>query len=146
VAARQPERGESASGDREAGPLAAAEVKAEEALGDNGEEHEPAGKNRLHDREGRERERAHVQQPRAQRDEPADRPPARAKQVGGATQRVAAADGRCRHRPTLLEQESGVRGERRRHREKKTKKHDPLHRVGPWLWRLGDHPGYRGVN
>jgi hypothetical protein len=55
-------------------------MKAEESLGERGEEHQPAGEHRLHDRQRCDRERADVKQPRWDRDQPPDRKPLGAKE------------------------------------------------------------------
>jgi hypothetical protein len=68
--------------------LPSSEMKAEESLGEDGEEHQPAGEHRLHDRQRCERKCAGVQQPREDRDQPPDREPFGAKESGGATKRV----------------------------------------------------------
>ena len=66
------------SDDRQAGgrdedpdPLAASESQAEEALGEDGQEHEPAREHGLHDRQRRQRERADVKPPGSHRHGPA---------------------------------------------------------------------------
>ena len=119
------------SDDRQAGcrhdqasPLPAAEVKAKEALGENSEEYEPAGEDRLHDRQRRERQRSHVQQPRTQGDEPADRPPSPAEQAGRAEERMKAVHRWSGYSPALLEQEGSARGNRRGQGKDKSYEHN----------------------
>ena len=70
-------------------PLAALELEAEEALGHHAEHDQPAGEHGLHERQRRERERAHVAEVGDDRERVADRPPLRAEQRDGAVQRVA---------------------------------------------------------
>jgi hypothetical protein len=97
--------------------LSSSEVKAEEALGEHGEEDEPAGEDRLHDRQRRERERAAVQTPGDDRHDPAEQEPPRAKETGGAAQRMADPDRRGEHRAAVFEQEGEVRANCRSERE-----------------------------
>ena len=63
AAAGQSDHHQPGRGDRHADPLSSSELKAEETLGEHGEEDEPAGEDCLHDRQRRERERADVQEP-----------------------------------------------------------------------------------
>jgi hypothetical protein len=111
-------------GDRHADPLPPSEVKAEEALGEDGKEDEPAGEHRLHDRQRRERERTDVQKPGHDRHDPADREPFGAKQTGGAAQRMADPDRRGEHGAAVLEQKGEVGGHRRCQREDQPEDHD----------------------
>jgi hypothetical protein len=114
----------SPAGDRHAGPLSSSEVKAEEALGEHGEEDEPARENRLHDRQRRERERADVQTPGGDRPDPTDQEPPRAKETNGAAQRMADPDRRGEHRTALFEQKGEVRGNCRSEREDQSEDHE----------------------
>ena len=98
--------------DDHADPLAASEPEAEEALGEDGEEDQPAGEDGLHDRQRRQRERADVKPPGADRHHPAHREPLGAKEVGGASQRVPDAHGRRQDRAAVLEQKGDARRER----------------------------------
>ena len=84
----QPDDREPCRRDDHADPLAASEPEAEEALGEDGEEHQPAREDGLHDRQRRQGERADVEHPGADRDRPADREPLGAEEVDGASQRV----------------------------------------------------------
>ena len=124
AAAGQPDDHQPGRGDRDADPLSPSEVKAEEALGEHGEEDEPAGEDRLHDRQRRERERADVQTPGHDRHDPADQEPPGAKQTDGAAQRMADLDRRGEHRAALLEQKGEVGGHRRSKRENQSEDHD----------------------
>jgi hypothetical protein len=108
-----------------AGPLPAAEVTAEVALGDHGEKHQPAREHGLHDRQRRERKRTDVKPPRGQRDRPTERQPARAEQAHGAAQRMTRPHRRRQHRATLLEQKRDVRAERRAQRQRQPSNHRP---------------------
>jgi hypothetical protein len=54
AAAGQTDHHEPGGGHRQADPLSPAQLKAEEALGEHGQEDEPAGQDRLHDRQRRE--------------------------------------------------------------------------------------------
>ena len=47
-------------------PLPPADLESEDALGEHGEEHQPAGHDRLHQRQRRQRHRADVEQPGAE--------------------------------------------------------------------------------
>ena len=58
---------------RDADPFAPRDVDPEEAVGDDGQQHEPAGDHRLHERDRRERERPDVEPPRAERDQDPER-------------------------------------------------------------------------
>ena len=99
-------------------------MKTEEALGEHGEEDEPAGEDRLHDRQRRERARADVQTPGEDRDHPPDRKPSGAKQTDGAPQRMADQDRRGEHRPAVFEQKREVGGHRRSKREDQSEDHE----------------------
>ena len=86
-----------------ADPLAAAESEAEVTLGEDGQEHEAAREDGLDDRQRRQRERADVKPPGAERHDPADREPPRAKEPGRALQRVPDLDlGGARTAPRCL--------------------------------------------
>jgi hypothetical protein len=102
--------------DDHADPLPAAEVKAEVALGEHGEEDESAREHGLHARQLRERECTDMERPGADRHRPAHREPLGGEQAGGASQRVCGADRRCQDRPALLQQEGDVRRQCRRQR------------------------------
>jgi hypothetical protein len=124
AAAGQSDDHQSGRGDSHANPLPPSEVKAEEALGEHGEEHEPAGEDGLHDRQWREGERADVQAPGHDRHDPADQEPPGTKQTGGAAQRMADPDRRSQHRAAVLEQKGEVGGHRRGEREDQSRDHD----------------------
>ena len=98
-------------------------MKAEEALGEHGEEDEPAGQHRLHDRQRRKRERTDVQTPGHDRHDPADQEPPGAKQTDGAAQQMADLDRRGDHRAALLEQKGEVRRHGRSKRENQSEDH-----------------------
>jgi hypothetical protein len=117
AAAGQPDDHQPGRGDRDADPLPPTQVKAEEALGEHGEEDEPAGQDRLHDRQRRQRERTDVQTPGHDRHDPADQEPPGAKETDGAAQWMSNLDRRGDHRAALLEQEGEVGGHRRSKRE-----------------------------
>jgi hypothetical protein len=108
AAAGQSDHDQPGGGDRQADPLSPSELKAEEALREHGQEDEPAGEHRLHNRQRRERERTDVQKPGHDRHDPADREPFGAKQTGGAAQRMADPDRRGEHRAAVLEQKGQV--------------------------------------
>ena len=122
--AGQPDDHESGRGDRDADPLSPSEAEAEEALGEHGEEDEPAGEDCLHDRQWGKRERAEVKTPGHDRHHPADQEPSRAEQADGAAQRMANQDRRGEHRAALFEQEGEIGGRRRADREDQPGKHD----------------------
>jgi hypothetical protein len=63
-------------------------AEAEVPHGEHGEEHKSAGDDGLHDRQGRERERADVHAPSQDRDHPPDREPSGGGQIDRAPQRV----------------------------------------------------------
>ena len=89
AAAGQSDHHQPGRGDRHADPLPSSEVKAEEALREHGEEDEPAGEDRLHDRQRRER-RAR------RRADPRPRPPRSSRPRttwSGTDRRRCAADG-----------------------------------------------------
>jgi hypothetical protein len=124
AAAGQADDHQPGRGDRQADPLSPSEAKAEEALGEHGEEDEPAGEDRLHDRQRRERERTDVQTPGEDRHDPADQEPSGAKETGGAAQRMADPDRRGEHRAAVFEQKGEVGGHRRGEREDQSGDHD----------------------
>ena len=95
--------------DDHADPLAPPESEAEEALGEDGEEHQPAREDGLHDRQRREGERADVKHPGADRHRPANREPPRAEEVGGASQRVPDPHRGREDRAAVLEQKGDAR-------------------------------------
>ena len=97
--------------------------KPKKRLGEDGEEHQPAGEHRLHDRQRRARERPGVQHPGEDRDQPPDREPLGAKQRRGTAQRMPNPDRRHEDRAPLLEQERHVRGQSRREREQQSQDH-----------------------
>ena len=101
----EPKNGQPDGGDQQTNPLPAAEMKAEEPLGDDRQEHQSAGYHGLHERQGRQRQRGDVQHPRAERDEPAHGPPLGAKQPDRAGNRVPCEDDRGRDRTALFEQD-----------------------------------------
>ena len=72
----------------QAGPLATSQSKAEVALGEHCEEDQPAREHRLHNRQRRQGKSTYMKPPRNNRDRPAQREPAGAKQAHGAVQRV----------------------------------------------------------
>jgi hypothetical protein len=72
---RDAEDPQTQSDERDASPLAALQLEPEESLGEHGEEDEPAGDDRLGQRQRRERKRAYVAHPADDRDRPADCPP-----------------------------------------------------------------------
>jgi hypothetical protein len=84
--------------------LSPSEPKAEETLGEHGQEDDPAGQDRLHDRHRRQRERADMQTPGHDRHDPADQEPSGVKQTDRAAQRMAHQDRRGQHRAAVLEQ------------------------------------------
>ncbi len=100
---REAERGEP-----DADPLAAADVGAEPAVGDDREEDEPAREDGLDERERREREGADVEDPGEEGDAHAEGERARAEEGDGAAQRVARLDGRGGARAAVLQQEAEV--------------------------------------
>ena len=77
---RRREEREPGRGQRDADPLAPRHVVPEHAVGEHGDEHEPARDHRLHDRDRRERERRDVEAPRRRRDDAAERVDRRAEQ------------------------------------------------------------------
>jgi len=111
------------SRDQQAEHLPASEVKAEVAFGEHGEEDQSAREHGLHDRQRRQRERADVKPPGANRHDPADGEPPGAEEVGGASQRVPTAYGWRQDRPPLLEQEGDVRREGAGHGEGESDDH-----------------------
>ena len=102
---------------REAPPLALADLEAEEAVGHDGEQHEAARQHDLDDRQRRQRDRADVQDPREEADEHADREPALAPQRAGRPQRVPDVDITRAASSAVLVQERQVRGEGAQQRE-----------------------------
>jgi len=114
---------QSQRGDRHADPLPPSEVKAEEPLGEHCEEDQAAREDGLHDRQWRERERAHVQAKAEDRHEPADQEPSGSKEIGGAAQRMADPDRWGEHRAAVLEQKGDVGGRRRTQREDQSQDH-----------------------
>jgi hypothetical protein len=94
--------------------LASPEVIAEEALREDGEEHQTAGQDRLHGRERGERERLDVQAPREQRKDPANGEPPLPKQICRAAQRMTHLDGSGEHCTASLEQGTQI-GTQRTH-------------------------------
>ena len=97
-------------------------MKAEEALGEHCEEDQPAGEDRLHDGQRRERERADMQAPGHDRHHPADQKPSGAKQTDGAAQRMTDPDRRSEHRAAVFEQEGEVGSHCRSEREDHVKR------------------------
>ena len=97
-------------------PLAPAQLEAEEALGQHGQEHQAAGKHGLADRDRGQRQCGHVEGERHRRHAPADAPPARPEQVGGAAHRVTHVHVRGLDGTALLQKEGQVGPERRQQR------------------------------
>ena len=122
-AAVSPRIGQPARGDQQADPLPAAELEAEEPLSDDRQEHQPAGDDGLHDRQRRQRQRADVQQPRAERDQPAHRPPLAAKQTDRAANRTTRENDRCRDGAALLEQDRDAARQRAADRQQQARDH-----------------------
>ena len=81
-------------------------MKAEVALAEHPEMHQPSRQHGLHDRQRRERKRANVNRPRSDRERPPQREPARTEQAHGAAQRMTTAHGRREDRAPLLEQDA----------------------------------------
>src|SRR5690348_7038862 len=73
-----------------------------------------------------------MQQPGHDRDHPADCEPFGAKETSGAAERMPRPNRRRKHRPTVLEQEGDVGGQRRSEREKQSEDHEPSDRVPGW--------------
>ena len=104
---RQPDRGQA-----QADPLAPAHGEAEETLGHDREQHHASGEHRLHDRHGREGERADVEDPRPGRDEHPEREPLRGEERAARAERMAQIDRRRRAGAAVLVEEAKVRDER----------------------------------
>jgi hypothetical protein len=138
--ASQADDRQSGCGDRHADPLPLPEAKAEEPLGEHGEEDEPAGEDRLHDRQRRERESADVQAPGEDRHDPSDGKPSRGKETGGAADRVADLDRRGEHRAAVLEQKGDVGAQRRRERQEQSHDHGSAGRLAGRSYLAG--PGW----
>jgi hypothetical protein len=113
--------GQSDRGDQQPGQLPAFELEAEEPLGEDRQEHKAGGDDGLDNRQRRQRQGTDV--PRAQRDQPADRPRLGAKPVDCAAQGMAREHGRCRDRAALLEQHSDAAGQRAADREQQAGDH-----------------------
>jgi hypothetical protein len=109
VGQRDGQQRQADGGAADAGPLARTDVAAEPALGEQRQEDQAAGDDRLDDRQRRERQRGDVEKPGDERHAHADREPLRAEQRDGAGQRVAQGDVGGGHRPAMLEQEAEVR-------------------------------------
>src|SRR5207249_2722128 len=102
--ARQRDHRQADSGDRDPGPLPPLQAKAEEPLRQDSQEDEPAGENGLGDRQWCERKRPDVKQPCRERNDPADRKPARMEEPAGAAQWMTDAYRWRGHRSPSLEQ------------------------------------------
>ena len=108
-------------GEADSRPLAVAELEAEDAVGEHGEEHQPAGDHGLDERERRERERGHVEDPGAERHEHADREPLALVEADRAAQRVAHGHVRSSAGAAVLQQEAEVRREGAEQRQQDAK-------------------------
>jgi hypothetical protein len=64
-----------------------------------------------------------VQTPRGDRHDPPDRKPSRAKEAGGAAQRMANLDGRSEHGSAMLQEKGQVGGHRRSKCEDQSEDH-----------------------
>ena len=139
---REPERG-----DDHPGPLSTAEVKAEVALSQHPEKHQPARQHGLYNRQWRERKRADMEAPGGNRHRPPQRKPAGAKQIHGAAQWMTSLHGRRQHRTTLLEQEGDIRAQRRAQRQSQPGDHRlaflTTAQQGAALWRSSRCSGSR---
>ena len=102
----------------DAKPLPGADGAAEEALGQDREEHEPAADQRLDERERRQRQRAHVEDPGAHCHEHPDREPLGAEQPDRAANRVAHVHVRRGAGPPVLERKPRLVAKRAQQREK----------------------------
>ena len=89
----------------------------EHAIGEHGDEHEPARDHRLHDGDRRERERADVEAPRRRGDDAADDVDRRAEELDRAVHRPPPLHGRGGDRPAVLEEEPDHGGQRADDRE-----------------------------
>jgi hypothetical protein len=138
----QTDHRESCGGERHADPLTSSEMKSEESLREHGEEHEPAGQDRLNARERRERQRFDVQAPGEQGENPSDREPARAKQIDGAAQRMTYLDWARERRPPGLEQRAQVGAQRTSQRKGQSQDHREARRL--LAGRSGVIPTYGG--
>ena len=107
---RQPDDREPCRRDDHADPLAAAEPEAEEALGEDGEKHQPTREDGLHDRQRGEGEGGDVEHPGGHRHPPTDREPLRAEEAGRASQRVPDLHIGREDRATVLEQKRDACG------------------------------------
>src|SRR3954451_22831071 len=93
-------------------PLPRTDLDSEPALGDPGQQEDPAGQRGLHERERRHGQRRYVNAPAGGGNGKADEPPARPKEPDGAAKRVPQLDRRRRHRASVLTEEPDVRDER----------------------------------
>ena len=114
---RDREQHEADERQREPPPLALADLEAEQAVGHDGQQHEPAGQHDLDDGQRRQRDRADVQDPGAEADEHADGEPALAPQRARRAQRVADVDVAGAAGSAVLVEERQVRGEGAEQRE-----------------------------
>ena len=96
-------------GHRDAGPLAAADAVAEDAVAEHREDHDAGGEHDLHRRERGERERGDVQDPGADGDRHADREPLGGEQRPRAGQRPPQRDERRAPGAAVLAQEAQLR-------------------------------------
>jgi hypothetical protein len=102
--------------DGDAEPLPSPEAKAEEPLGEDGQEDQPAGEHGLDDRQRCPGKCADVQHPRQDCDQPPDREPLGAKERGGTAKRMADFDRSRDDGAAVLQQEGHVGGQRGRER------------------------------
>jgi hypothetical protein len=99
-------------------------AKAEDALGEHREEDEPAGEDRFHDRERRERERADVHTQATIATIQPTKNHLERNQTDGAGQRMAGRDRRGQHSAALFSTEDEVGGRRRSEGEDWSEDHD----------------------
>ena len=145
AAAGQSDDGQPCGRDRDAEPLPSSEAKVEEPLREDSEEHEATGEHGLDDRQRRARERADVQGPREDRDQPPDREPLRAKERGRADERVPRPDRCDADRAAVLEQEGQVGGQGRREREHQPEDHANARATAGRLAAMAAASGGRGM-
>ncbi len=120
VAGRQREREQREPDERhaEAPPLPLADLEAEQSIGHDREQHEPARQHDLHDRQRRQRHRADVQDPGDQADEHPNRKPALTPERAGRAERMTDVDVARVAGTAMLVEERQVGGERAQQREK----------------------------
>jgi hypothetical protein len=97
-------------------PLAATQLEAEEPLGEHRQKHETSRQHGLTDRDRSQAQRGNVQRERHRRHAPPDAPPPRAKEIGGAAQRMVHVDVGSLDRAPVFEQEGEIGPERRQQR------------------------------